>query len=225
MRTGTLVVLAILLAILLAYGSIGSGSSGDGDSHRADSSSSSKDHRSDKDDKDDKDRSTKDRSTKDESKDDRSHEDNYADDMKQRLENDGLHVQQTSKDSASDCAAHSYGEVRTWFQHHPCTRIDRAWYEVCDEHDNKAVLSVAWVEMPDEDSAAELKTVVDTPGTGNATELSKDDGPYRDTSYSGYYYRSSRDGDTVRSVQAEPLTNSDGSREVARRAAGVAESA
>jgi hypothetical protein len=225
MRSGTAFLLAVGLAILLAYGSLGSGWSSDGDADHSDSASSSKDHDSDKD-KSDKDESDKDDRDKDDRDKDKSDKDsngdsNYANAMKQRLEDDGLHVQQTSSDSAEDCAAHSYGEVRNWFQAHPCTRVDRAWYEVSDDHDNKAVLSVAWVEMPDADSAAELQTLVDRPGTGNATELSKDDGPYQGTSYSGWYYRSSRDGDTFSSVQAEPLANSDGSREVARRASGA----
>jgi hypothetical protein len=231
MKSGAAFLLAVLLAIVLAYGSFGSGSSSDGDSDHSDSASSSKDHDSGQD-KPDKDDSGKDSDKKKSDKEDRDKDDkdsggdsSYAEAMKQRLENDGLHVQRSAADSAEDCAAHSYGEVRTWFQNHPCTRVDRAWYEVRDDQDNKAVLSVAWVEMPDADSAGELQTLVDRPGTGNATELSKDEGPYQGTSYSGWYYRSSRDGDTFSSVQAEPVAHSDGSREVARRAAGVADAA
>ncbi len=141
--------------------------------------------------------------------------------MKQRLENEGLHIEQSSATSDDHCAAHSFGEVSTYFQEHPCNGLDRAWYEVSDG-DNTAIVSVAWVEMPDADSAAELQTLVDRPGTGNVTELSKEDGPYQSVRYSGWYYRSGRDGDTFSSIQAEPLTDSDGSREVARRASGAA---
>jgi hypothetical protein len=231
MRSGAAFVLAVLLAIVLAYGSFGSGSSHDGDSDHSNSASPSDDH----DDKGSQDDSEKDTgsdkgsdkySDKDKDRDrDSGKDSSYADAMKQRLQDEGLHVQQSSEDSAQDCAAHSYGEVRSWFQAHPCTGLDRAWYEVSDDHDNKAMLSVAWVQMPDADSAGELQTVVNRPGTGNVTELSKDDGPYQGVAYRGRYYRSSRDGDTFCSVQAEPLASSEGSREVARRAAGAAEAA
>ena len=82
-------------------------------------------------------------------------------------------------------------------------------------------MSVAWVEMPDAEGAGDLQRLVDRPGTGNITELSKQDGPYQNVSYSGWNYRSGRDGDTFHSVQAEPLADTEGSREVARRAAGA----
>ena len=141
--------------------------------------------------------------------------------MKDRLESQGLHVQQMSAWSEDDCAAHSYGAVRDHFQNHPCRSLERAWYEICDDANDKAVVSAAWVRMPDEHQAEELHHLVDRPGTGNITELSKEDGPHGDVRYSGWYYSSDRSGDTFSSVQAEPLQNSDGSRDVAREASGT----
>ena len=141
--------------------------------------------------------------------------------MKQHLQDQGLSVAQMSTASDDDCAAHSYGEVRNHFSDHPCESLERAWYEICDDEDNSAVLSVAWVEMPDSAAAGDLQGVVDRPGTGNVTELSKEDGPYQDVRYSGWYYKSGRDGDTFHSVQAEPLADNEGSRDLARRASGA----
>ena len=189
----------------------------DDDSH---SSSSASDDDGDSDDeKSDDDKKDDDDSNKDSGDDDSGS--SLAEARKQQLEGDGLRVRQMSTAENDDCAANSYGEVRDYFSNHPCQGVQRAWYEVSDDEDNAAVLSVAWVEMPDAEAANDLQRLVDRPGTGNVTELSKEDGPYQDVRYSGWYYRSDVDGATFRSVQAEPLAGNDGSREVARKASGV----
>jgi hypothetical protein len=238
MKGGAVVLLAILLGVFLAVGQCGSGSADekDDDSHSSSSASdddgdSDDDKKSDDDDKksdDDDDKKSDDDNNK-KSDDDNNNKNSGDDDsgsslaeaMKQQLESDGLQVRQMSTAENDDCAANSYGEVRDYFSGHPCQGVQRAWYEVSDDEDNAAVLSVAWVEMPDAEAANDLKRLVDRPGTGNVTELSKADGPYQDVRYSGWYYRSDVDGATFRSVQAEPLAGNDGSREVARKASGV----
>jgi hypothetical protein len=240
MKVGAVVLLAILLGVFLAVGQCGSGSADekDDDSHSSSSASdddgdSDDDKKSDDDDDkksdDDDDKKSDDDDDK-KSDDDNNNNKNSGDDdsgsslaeaMKQQLESDGLQVRQMSTAENDDCAANSYGEVRDYFSGHPCQGVQRAWYEVSDDEDNAAVLSVAWVEMPDAEAANDLKRLVDRPGTGNVTELSKADGPYQDVRYSGWYYRSDVDGATFRSVQAEPLAGNDGSREVARKASGV----
>jgi hypothetical protein len=221
MKGGAVVLLAILLGVFLAVGQCGSGSADekDDDSH---SSSSASDDDGDSDDEksdDDKKSDDDDNSNKDSGDDDSGS--SLAEAMKQQLEGDGLQVRQMSTAENDDCAGNSYGEVRDYFSGHPCRGVQRAWYEVSDDEDNAAVLSVAWVEMPDAETANDLQRLVDRPGTGNVTELSKEDGPYQDVRYSGWYYRSDVDGATFRSVQAEPLAGNDGSREVARKASGV----
>jgi hypothetical protein len=239
MKGGAVVLLAILLGVFLAVGQCGSGSADekDDDSHSSSSASdddgdSDDDKKSDDDDDkksdDDDDKKSDDDNNK-KSDDDNNNKNSGDDDsgsslaeaMKQQLESDGLQVRQMSTAENDDCAVNSYGEVRDYFSGHPCQGVQRAWYEVSDDEDNAAVLSVAWVEMPDAEAANDLKRLVDRPGTGNVTELSKADGPYQDVRYSGWYYRSDVDGATFRSVQAEPLAGNDGSREVARKASGV----
>jgi hypothetical protein len=235
MKGGAVVLLAILLGVFLAVGQCGSGSADEKDDDSHSSSSASDDHdeeqASDDDDGDsDDDKKSDDDDDKKRDDDNNNNNKNSGDDdsgsslaeaMKQQLESDGLQVRQMSTAENDDCAANSYGEVRDYFSGHPCQGVQRAWYEVSDDEDNAAVLSVAWVEMPDAEAANDLKRLVDRPGTGNVTELSKADGPYQDVRYSGWYYRSDVDGATFRSVQAEPLAGNDGSREVARKASGV----
>jgi hypothetical protein len=79
--------------------------------------------------------------------------------------------------------------------------------------------------MPDAEDAGDLQRLVDRPGTGNVTELSRDEGPHQDVDYSGRYYDSGRDGDTFSSVQAEPVGESDGAADVARRAVSATSAA
>jgi hypothetical protein len=227
MKSGAVILLAILLGVFLAVGQCGSGSADekDDDSHSSSSASDDHDDEQASDDGDDDSGDDKKDDKKDDDGDKESGDDDagssHAEAMKQQLESDGLRVRQMSTAENDDCAANSFGEVRNYFSDHPCQGVERAWYEVSDDEDNSAVLSVAWVEMPDTEAAQDLKRLVDRPGTGNLTELSKEDGPYQDVRYSGWYYRSDVDGATFRSVQAEPLADNDGSREVARKASGV----
>lgn len=220
MKGGAVVLLAILLGVFLAVGQCGSGSADEKDDDSHSSSSASDDDGDSDDEKSDDDKKSDDDDSNKDSGDDDSGS-SLAEAMKQQLESDGLQVRQMSTAENDDCAANSYGEVRNYFSNHPCQGVQRAWYEVSDDEDNAAVLSVAWVEMPDAEAANDLQRLVDRPGTGNVTELSKEDGPYQDVRYSGWYYRSDVDGATFRSVQAEPLAGNDGSREVARKASGV----
>jgi hypothetical protein len=224
MKGGAVVLLAILLGVFLAVGQCGSGSADEKDDDSHSSSSASDDDGDSDDDKksdDDDKKSDDDNNNNNKNSGDDDSGSSLAEAMKQQLESDGLQVRQMSTAENDDCAANSYGEVRDYFSGHPCQGVQRAWYEVSDDEDNAAVLSVAWVEMPDAEAANDLKRLVDRPGTGNVTELSKADGPYQDVRYSGWYYRSDVDGATFRSVQAEPLAGNDGSREVARKASGV----
>ena len=234
MKSGAVILLAILLGVFLAAGQCGSGSadekdddgrssssaSDDGDDEQASDDGSDDDKKADDGDDGDKKADDGDDGDKD-SGDDDGGGSSQAEAMKQQLESDGLQVRQMSTAENDDCAANSYGEVRNYFSDHPCQGVERAWYEVSDDEGNSAVLSVAWVEMPDAEAANDLQRLVDRPGTGNVTELSKEDGPYQYVRYSGWYYRSDVDGATLRSVQADPLADNDGSREVARRASGV----
>jgi hypothetical protein len=67
------------------------------------------------------------------------------------------------------------------------------------------LVAVAWVDMPDEAGAIELKRLLDRPGTGNITELSRDRVRYRNVHFDGEHHASRREGTTVVNAQAEPM--------------------
>ena len=68
------------------------------------------------------------------------------------------------------------------------------------------LVAVAWVDMPNEAQAAELKRLVDRHGTGNITELNRErGGRHRDVRFTGEHYASNRSDNTVINAQAEPV--------------------
>ncbi|QYN36707.1 hypothetical protein K1T35_05245 [Pseudonocardia sp. DSM 110487] len=121
-----------------------------------------------------------------------------------RLLRQGLRIEQHF-DGTDDCVAHSYGKVREFFQRQPCMALHRAWFEVRDGRRGVVLVAVSWVEMPDTGSAQEFHELVDTHGTGNVTELSREQGRYRRVRFTGQHYVSRRDGTMVVNAQAEPI--------------------
>ena len=63
------------------------------------------------------------------------------------------------------------------------------------------VVAVAVVDMPDNSQAGQFKRLVDSPGTGNITELRGT----RRVTYTGEHYASIQEGATVVNAQAEPV--------------------
>jgi hypothetical protein len=104
--------------------------------------------------------------------------------------------------------------VQDFFQTHPCTALFRALLEVRDGRSNVALVAIAWVDMPDANQAQQLQHLMDQFGTGNITELSRENGGQR---FSGQYYRSARDDTTVVNVQAEPVGTAGEAINLARR--------
>jgi hypothetical protein len=122
-----------------------------------------------------------------------------------RLARPGLRIDPPSESADRDCAAHSYGQVRKWFREHRCDALFRALFRVRDRHGAVVLVAVAWVDMPDETSAIELKHLLDRDGTGNITELSRERGRYRSVRFTGEHYVSRRSGTTVVNAQAQPV--------------------
>ncbi|WP_219417031.1 hypothetical protein [Pseudonocardia nigra] len=123
-----------------------------------------------------------------------------------RLEQRGLRVERRVTSDAADCAAHSYGLVREFFQEQPCSALYRPLFEVHDTRRDVVLVAVAWVDMPDVDQARAFKRLVDRHGTGNVTELSRETRRYRNVRFSGEYYASVRNDSTVINVQAQPVS-------------------
>ncbi len=76
-------------------------------------------------------------------------------------------------------------KFREFFRTRPCSSLRRAQFEVRSRNGDVALVSIAWVEMPTEAEARQLRTLMDTGGTGNVTELSCERGRYRTVRYTG----------------------------------------
>ncbi|WP_436492254.1 hypothetical protein [Actinokineospora sp. HUAS TT18] len=79
-------------------------------------------------------------------------------------------VKETSK-GAIDCAVNSYGQVRDFFLRNPCKSLDRTLITLTDPAGNSFVVSVSWVRMRDKSDVGDLKTLIDTDGTGSVAPL------------------------------------------------------
>ena len=122
-----------------------------------------------------------------------------------RLTRLGVRISGRLEDESDACVANSYGRVHQYLQAHPCSSLRRAQFEVRDSKGDVALVPVAWVEMPTEAEAVALKQLLDTGGTGNITELSRQRGRYRTVRYTGDAYASRQDGRLVINAQAQPV--------------------
>ena len=72
--------------------------------------------------------------------------------------------------SDTDCAANSFGQIAEYFVGTPCAGLNRGLFTT--ELDGGAVLvSVSVVQLADDATATEFRTLVDTNGTGNVDDL------------------------------------------------------
>lgn len=69
-----------------------------------------------------------------------------------------------------DCGVNSYGQVSDFFVSSPCAGLTRAIFRTTIGP-TPVLVSVSIVEMPDDGTAAQLRTLVDTNGTGNVSDL------------------------------------------------------
>ncbi|HKS48530.1 MAG TPA: hypothetical protein VJT49_26145 [Amycolatopsis sp.] len=74
---------------------------------------------------------------------------------------------------STNCATNSTGEVKKWFNDHPCQRLARALYNTAYGN-SRVLVSVAVVTNNDPDLAKQLKMLADKDGTGNVNDLVKD---------------------------------------------------
>jgi hypothetical protein len=109
----------------------------------------------------------------------------------------------TDTDAGTDCAAHAYGEVKTYLRAHPCVGYARRMSQVRPDGGGTVLVAVSAVQMPTSGQAAQLRTLVDRNGSGNITELSRERGPFTGVRYDGAGYRSRQEGDLVVTSQAQ----------------------
>ncbi len=110
---------------------------------------------------------------------------------------------------ANDCFSHSYGQVQGFFKVHPCKWVVRAYLALDGSSTSNypaVLIALSWVNIPNTSSALSYMNLADTWRTGNVTELSRDVGPYQNVTYSGRYYESGIDGDTVWNAEVQPVS-------------------
>jgi len=70
----------------------------------------------------------------------------------------------------TDCVSNSYGQVAEYFAGTPCTGLTRALF-TANLGGASAVISVSEVQLADDEVATEFRTLVDSSGTGNVSDL------------------------------------------------------
>ncbi|MER7078306.1 hypothetical protein ABT308_09195, partial [Saccharopolyspora kobensis] len=83
---------------------------------------------------------------------------------------DGVEFAQRVTDRAKTCDQHSFGDVQRWFEQQRCWNLTRAVFET-QVSGRPAAVSIAIVELPDEQAARELRELADAAGTGGVTDL------------------------------------------------------
>lgn len=66
-------------------------------------------------------------------------------------------------------------------------------------------MAISWVAMPDSSSAKSYKNLVDIPGSGNVTELSREVKSYKNINFDGSAHESGLHGTDVWNVQVKPV--------------------
>jgi hypothetical protein len=105
----------------------------------------------------------------------------------------------------TNCVQHSYGHVHKFFQSHPCKSLARAYIQIGEPDQGLMLVAVSWVAMPDSSSAKAYKNLVDMPGAGNVTELSREVKPYKNIKFDGSAHESGLHGTDVWNVQVKPV--------------------
>lgn len=105
-----------------------------------------------------------------------------------------------------NCTANSYGQVRKFFSSHHCKWLFRAAAILMVPRYGAILVAISWVSMHSTAWARKYKKLVDAPGTGNATELTRLSGPYKNVSYSGALYISGMQGADVWNAEVEAVS-------------------
>lgn len=103
-----------------------------------------------------------------------------------------------------DCHANSFGRVRDFFAHTPCTSLDRLLLAVGDGAGGEAVVSVAWVTFPGRRQARQFEDVVDVHGSGDVRPLSTTVLGMADIPFTAVHYWSETVDTTITIAESEP---------------------
>ncbi|SDH93254.1 hypothetical protein SAMN05192558_103227 [Actinokineospora alba] len=104
----------------------------------------------------------------------------------------------------TDCAAHAYGDVRTWLEKNGCARLIRGRFEATSDGKPVAVL-VSVLRFTKSASATELRAVADKPGAGGIVDQGAQGVAWpgaHQPAFESAAYASGREGNSLKLVQA-----------------------
>jgi hypothetical protein len=110
------------------------------------------------------------------------------------------------------CSTRSFGEIRQFFVHTPCRKLDRMLVAVGDGRGTSIAVTVSWVRMANSTDATKLKNLTDTDGTGNISPLAAAVLSVAEIRFDGHHYDSRQDGSLVVIAEAAPLTGHPGNQ-------------
>jgi hypothetical protein len=83
------------------------------------------------------------------------------------------HEDMPEPNTATNCAEHSYSDIKGFFEETPCAHLTRQLF-VTKVGDRTVYTSVSVVIMPDEEKANELRQFTDKEGSGNVSDVVRD---------------------------------------------------
>jgi hypothetical protein len=115
------------------------------------------------------------------------------------LRAEGLTASVRAAGDVPDCVTNSSGQTRDFLRTRPCQGMRRALLDVRGAGAGEALVAVAWVRMPTGFGAAQLKQLIDRPGSGNINSLDPS------VPFTGQYYASRVDGTTAINADVDAL--------------------
>lgn len=112
---------------------------------------------------------------------------------------DGVSFERTGADLGADCAESSFGDVRAWFQRHPCEELSRQVF-ASEASGREATVSLSVVDLGDATPARNLRELLNTPGSGGVADPAAEPGP--PIGFDGAAQAVQQAGSRVRIVQA-----------------------
>lgn len=82
-----------------------------------------------------------------------------------------------ASDRQTDCAAHAYGQVQSWFAQHPCVSVERLLAST-NQRGRAVVIASNVVTLRSAAEAQAYLTLVNTDGTGNISDLLREGASY-----------------------------------------------
>ncbi|WP_243789375.1 hypothetical protein [Saccharopolyspora gloriosae] len=127
---------------------------------------------------------------------------------------DGISFERTGAELGGDCAESSFGDVRAWFQRHPCVALSRQVFDSAAAG-RTATVSLAVVDLGDATPARNLRELLNTPGSGGVADLAAEPGV--PGGFDGSAQAVQQTGSRVRIVQAAWATGKSDPDDVALR--------